>query len=322
MAFSDKTLLDTQLVPLRVLSSPKPQYYPFYLDRFDGKPGSGYYVLPTGITSDSPIPGKLRGRKFYLHHPKALIRDLNKISQGSITSAMNYVQIRAEDIKELDEAKIKSSDPLQRAILCVKQNISAAVLPPGGSFTGYLEFESLEDYELGLLLWSISLSDSPLTENLELGHKLGLGKPIGMGSVRISINQILISDPTDGWELSSGPSNKSSSVEGNTPLTPKDAEYYIGAFKTWMILGVDTPDQRAISQFESLLFFKDLKLALQLDLAGDASAQIPISYHDPRDPSYKGYSYFSKERSKRTSGKEETLRSLKDIKANQFQGKL
>ncbi|MEW6227516.1 MAG: TIGR03986 family CRISPR-associated RAMP protein, partial [Bacillota bacterium] len=50
---------------------------------------------------------------------------------------------------------------------------------PGTIFTGRIRFENLNDEELGALLSAVDLPPSKR-------HKLGMGKPYGMGSVRIS----------------------------------------------------------------------------------------------------------------------------------------
>jgi hypothetical protein len=56
----------------------------------------------------------------------------------------------------------------------------AAIKPlsPGTQFKGRIRFDGLSDAELGALLYALSLPEGCC-------HKLGLGKPIGLGSIRI-----------------------------------------------------------------------------------------------------------------------------------------
>ncbi len=60
-------------------------------------------------------------------------------------------------------------------------------LSVNSTFTGRIRFENLTNEELGALLFAIELPDG-------LCHKLGMGKPLGLGSVLISINKVTIID--------------------------------------------------------------------------------------------------------------------------------
>ncbi|NJO81996.1 MAG: hypothetical protein HC828_03850 [Blastochloris sp.] len=51
---------------------------------------------------------------------------------------------------------------------------------PGASFQARIRFENLNDIELGVLLWVLRLAGEP-----SYRFKLGMGKPLGMGSVRL-----------------------------------------------------------------------------------------------------------------------------------------
>lgn len=55
-------------------------------------------------------------------------------------------------------------------------------LAPGVSFRFRIHFENLRDEELGVLLWALAL---PGESGAEYRHKIGMGKPLGMGAVQI-----------------------------------------------------------------------------------------------------------------------------------------
>lgn len=55
-------------------------------------------------------------------------------------------------------------------------------LKPGVRFTFRVHFENLREAELGALLWALTLPGAP---NRSYRHKLGMGKPLGMGAVGI-----------------------------------------------------------------------------------------------------------------------------------------
>jgi len=54
---------------------------------------------------------------------------------------------------------------------------------PGVRFKFRVHFENLRDYELGALAWALQL---PGEDGNQYRHKLGMGKPLGMGAVSIS----------------------------------------------------------------------------------------------------------------------------------------
>ncbi len=56
---------------------------------------------------------------------------------------------------------------------------------PGVKFKFHLHFENLHDYELGALAWALQL---PGEAGKTYRHKLGMGKPLGMGAVAITTN--------------------------------------------------------------------------------------------------------------------------------------
>ena len=87
-----------------------------------------------------------RGRKVYLPHPKA----------------------------QTDRQFWKSDSPNESAT----QKLRVRPLEPGSSFWFHIDFDNLSDAELKLLLTSVSPSP-------EFQHRLGLGKPLGLGSVRL-----------------------------------------------------------------------------------------------------------------------------------------
>ncbi len=93
---------------------------------------------------------RVRGRKFYLHHAPAF--------NGGQPWRSN------EDAKAAQKVIIQ---PVDR----------------GSSFHFHLDYDNLSPQELSLLLYSLRPSPS-------FRHKLGLGKPIGLGSVRIDINHV------------------------------------------------------------------------------------------------------------------------------------
>ena len=92
---------------------------------------------------------KLRGRKFYLHQE----------NKGQYRRKGNLTDQQNSTLKK--------------------------VLAEGNEFVFTVRFDNLEDYELGLLLWSLALENG-------MAHKIGMGKPLGFGSVSITVGSVEI----------------------------------------------------------------------------------------------------------------------------------
>jgi len=93
----------------------------------------------------STIPG----RKFYIHHPWS--------------------------VKKLKENQA----------LITPNNRTIEPLDKGNIFKFEIKFHKLQEWELGLLLYSLELENN-------LAHKIGMAKAMGLGSVQIKVNDVLI----------------------------------------------------------------------------------------------------------------------------------
>ncbi|MEQ8462045.1 TIGR03986 family type III CRISPR-associated RAMP protein [Coleofasciculus sp. E1-EBD-02] len=100
----------------------------------------------------SPNETAIRGHKLYWH-------------QGNVKQS----QIEEGDTKEIEKAPSQYTD-----IKPIKENVS---------FDFTIWFENLSDVELGALLWLLNLANDD-----EYRLSLGMGKPLGMGAIKININ--------------------------------------------------------------------------------------------------------------------------------------
>ncbi|MCD6101020.1 MAG: TIGR03986 family CRISPR-associated RAMP protein [Candidatus Marinimicrobia bacterium] len=300
VAWSGKTLKDTHLVPLKILGSPKPQYYPFYLrpepsQNKDPWKDVAYYTKmsqpPWALT-----PGTIRGRKFYLHHPK-----------GRTKEALEDVKRKLED---LSLENIEEDEKERWKNIHTHQNATCAVLPQEVTFKGYIEFESLDPYELGMLLWALTISDNPLNESKEHAHKLGMGKGIGLGSIRFHIEKVIFTEPEKDWmgELE---------AVNEREATREELKSFVRRFKTWMLTGRDEDSKAEASRYDNLPFVKDLKAVLDINLIGH---NVPIQYYPSYLKSDKAFEYFVDQRKTRPRNQEEPLRTPEAIKGGWRQG--
>ncbi|GAB4533435.1 MAG: hypothetical protein Kow0063_15410 [Anaerolineae bacterium] len=131
----------------RVLGSPKPTSFQHYLTQQDpdDKNQLDHYASPP------PHETTIRGHKLYWH-------------RGDVGLA---------DIQESDQEALEKHPKQYTCIKPVRSQVT---------FKFHVHFENLRDFELGALLWALTLPGEP---GKEYRHKLGMGKPLGMGSVHL-----------------------------------------------------------------------------------------------------------------------------------------
>lgn len=69
-----------------------------------------------------------------------------------------------------------------------KRNMTAEVLEAGAEFTFDVFFDHLTENELHKLIWTLAIGDNDLNSSQQ--HKLGHGKPLGLGSVKIIVDSV------------------------------------------------------------------------------------------------------------------------------------
>jgi hypothetical protein len=161
--------------PLLILGGPKPQCEQMYLvdARGDNKRvarwdvwGGGHGMQQHGADT------RLRGRKLYWHQP----------DHSDEPDAWYFRQPTSEDPEVRDD-----------------QNQSAQLLLSGQRFAFEVKFENLTTKELGLLLASLqpSLLSSGADDSRTLAHKIGRGKPIGLGSAQVTVRKLTLINRTE-----------------------------------------------------------------------------------------------------------------------------
>jgi len=144
---------------LKELASPKLSATEFYLEKNPDYADLWNYDYAVNWRSHRyGIPGfkpKIKGRKFYWHHK----------------NPNPYVD------------KEKESDP----DFVSDRNVAIRALKKENTFKFKVYFNNITASELKKLLWILEIGGKK-----EHGHKIGMGKPLGMGSVKISVDQVCI----------------------------------------------------------------------------------------------------------------------------------
>jgi len=72
-----------------------------------------------------------------------------------------------------------------QAAVCTKRNVDVRCLRPGVTFTFKVFFDGISQQELDRLLWVLSVGKRTVGGASTHALKMGMGKPVGLGSVRI-----------------------------------------------------------------------------------------------------------------------------------------
>ena len=124
---------------------------------FFDKQNPGKFISKKGFATNPPGRYTAQGAKFYLHNP------------ASLTSE-----------------PWKSTGP-KRGVEGIDRKAAAAVLKAGITFDFHIDFDNLTGHELNILCFA--LRPSP-----RFRHKIGLGKGLGLGSIRLDVTGLVLID--------------------------------------------------------------------------------------------------------------------------------
>jgi CRISPR-associated protein (TIGR03986 family) len=213
---------------LAILSSPKPTTTRFYLKPSKTSPQKGLNDFQAGYDNPDNV---LRGRKFYRHHGHAGSR------QYWSDAAREYRIIERPNHAERSDQNRTVHD----------------ALVPGAKFEFTMRFENLAPVELGALLWTLEMNGAQY-------HRLGFGKPLGFGSVKISIaaSDVYLLEPQSRYgDLLN---------RGEQPSSLNERADWVACFKAAMGRAYE-------ATLEELPHIKDMLLLLS-----DPQPNLPIHY--------------------------------------------
>ena len=146
-------------VPLKILASPKLPSPALY---FKQRRGENTYIAKQDLKTTQHDP---HGRKQYLHTLRK--RDdrmaVQKLTPKGETATGGQALWPWQSARPEDD---------------VNQKVRIQPIKKSTVFYFYVDFDNLSEWELGLLCYGLRPDD-------DFRHKLGMGKPIGLGSVRI-----------------------------------------------------------------------------------------------------------------------------------------
>ena len=164
-------------LPLTILGQPKPAQGRFYVADEQGEPQHQKNKVDAGY--DVKEGRSLRGRKQYWHHAGLEAhQQANKPAKDYwYPSAEDRTQVkrdgRYQEYRRPDRNGQQQKDSQNRSI--------KGWIEPGTEFNVSLYVQNLQPEEIGALLWLLTLSEDHY-------FKLGYGKPLGFGSVRLEVD--------------------------------------------------------------------------------------------------------------------------------------
>jgi len=152
---------------LRELASPKPSCSEFYLQQQDPQNKTWNY--------DYAVLG------YSVENGKIVPTCSNNYEPARILGRKYYWHHNYDTLPYIDE---------QKATI---RNVKIRPLKKETEFEFRINFRNVFDTELNTLLWCLTFGDSS-----QHAHKIGMGKPIGLGSIGIELNKVLIRNIPNG----------------------------------------------------------------------------------------------------------------------------
>ena len=179
-------------LPLTILGQPKPAQGRFYVAK-DGKAQDTKGKRAAGYEVDKKKTKSLRGRKQYWHH-KGLEAELSEEKQDQCywepssedrtfkKRKERYQEYRRPDILDKQDGRYKpQTDSQNRSI--------TGWIAPGTEFKASLYVQNLQPEEIGALLWLLTLNNTINDSSEKYYFRMGYGKPLGFGSVKMEIDE-------------------------------------------------------------------------------------------------------------------------------------
>ncbi|BCX03528.1 MAG: CRISPR-associated RAMP family protein [Candidatus Roseilinea sp.] len=202
--------LSAEPIAPHTLASPKPTTFQHYLvqDKQAGHDPDNKVTLAHYGTP--PRETQIRGFKCYWHKGKS-------------------PDIRATEKEQSLEKQLTRIRPLK----------------PGVRFGFRIYFENLHPAELGALLWALTL---PGERGKTYAHKIGMGKPLGMGAVKLTVKSLVVSDRRKRY------AQLFSSEAWHTANEARDPEKFVAAFEKYVLdeLGETDKGRRRLAELERI----------------------------------------------------------------------
>lgn len=230
------------------------------------------------LSSSAMMPHILSGPKLttfqhYLTQDKSSKRDLNHYASQPGTKTV----IRGHKLywHKGKSPKIEHPDPANAP---ETQTTKIRPIKSGVKFTFKIQFENLRDEELGALLWLLKVAQD---ETYRLS--LGMGKPLGMGAIKIESTLHLSNRPNRYSKLFS----QTDWEKAETASTNHINARYITAFEEYILKNIGESDHPSTGKAKSLTELPRIQMLLAMLQWGDAPSSDKTQYMTIEPNQYK-----------------------------------
>lgn len=191
----------------KILSTPKPTTFQHYLVQTSSRK-SNLKHYASKPSQDNEGDTVIRGHKLYWHKQS----------------------VERQDIEEEDIAKINKASSQYTKIKPIKSGVS---------FSFCIRFENLNQIELGALLWVLKIAADP-----QYSLSLGMGKPLGMGAVKIE-HKLYLSNRASRYSHLFNNNNSNEWLTGEEDQTNTASHYStcIQVFEKYIVDNIHEDDQ-------------------------------------------------------------------------------
>lgn len=225
---SEQSLWATVETPL-ILSNPKPTTFQHYLEQPNSARQTNEIERKRNLKHWGSDTVQIRGYKLYWHRRE-----------------------NEQDTYWINTGTIKDKDTQHTSIRPIKSEVS---------FKLRLRYENLNPVELGVLLTVLQLPDN-------CAHKLGMGKPLGMGSIRLSNFEVCVINRRERYRKLFTSDNSGWEIQTRL-LSSNELQEYKKKFAGWVLNKKCEPDElwrnprmqelQALLTFEGKPHFKDTR---------------------------------------------------------------
>ena len=283
-------------LPLTILGQPKPEQGRFYVAANDkGTPqNKAHDKKDAGY--DKKGNKQLRGRKHYWHHKGFEADKENPNPYWDPFQDQNQEYIRTGRVEDTQNRSINGW------------------IEPGNEFEATLYLQNLQCDEVGALLWLLTLND-----NLDKGDdkhyfKLGYGKPLGFGSVKVEIDTVRLKNGC--LPIGTGEDWKTYYAKFDACPPTKSKAKQDNCLKIFMDSMLDAYKSLNQQNFKDLPFIKGFLRVLQGPIK-----DVPIHYPRLPDPNSKNFEWFMANERGRSRKNEVGLRlALPDVNNENDEG--
>lgn len=170
------------------------------------------------------------------------------IKNENTFETQNWIKIKKID--DLTDETFKKAISQLRTMLNIQTQYTViSAIPSGYKFSGRIRFENLSNEELGVILFALMLPEGCY-------HKMGMGKPIGLGSVKIS-SKLFLSKRNQRYSSLQTEWCKAYKCE-----TQEKIDQFKSAFEKYIISKLDEPERPKSGKLWDTYRLQQLKVML------------------------------------------------------------